>query len=400
MAWFRTHAIPYLFRNSPDPYTVWVLEIMAQQTQLGRAVTRLEQWLQRFPAVASLAAADEAQVLKAWEGLGYYSRARNLHRAARIIMDEHQGRFPDSYRSLLALPGVGPYTAAAIASIVYGEAMPAVDANVRRVFARLLAWDGDGGTGSPQQCARSHGDGGNTTGQRAGDGGKSAGVVHGDGGPTTLQQRIEQEMQAMFQWEAPGLVNEGLMELGERICRQRGPLCPECPLREMCRAYHEGITDRIPRIAAGRSVVRQDWAAALILDPWQRVLAYQDPEASLWRGLWQLPRVLLPGGTEEGRKAALTENQAQAALQDLAHMLGAELELCSIFLPFSHSYTRYRLRFYPLLCRWLGTEEALPDPGYRWLDCHSLHESPFPSAYLKLLARVLPEGRLDQTRLP
>jgi A/G-specific adenine glycosylase len=346
LAWFAAGAVPWPFRGRPEPYRIWVLEVMAQQTQLARAAAYLEKWLVSFPDLASLAAADESAVLRAWQGLGYYSRARALHRAARLLVAERGGRFPQCAADWMSLPGVGPYTAAAIASIVYGEAVAVVDANVRRVAARLLAFRGE--CGAPAFAAA------------------AARLVEG-----------------FFSAGPPGPVNEALMELGERVCRARQPLCAECPLAPDCAAYQSGepaafpVQTRPPRVA-----LHLVQAVCLVEDREGRFLIVRGVSGALWPGLWQLPRVTLEAdGDPALRTPAL-----------LAAAFGIRASVAAVLVPpVRHGYTRYRLRFVPVRCRL--QEAAGLAVEHAWIRPGEAGEYPFPSGMRKVLARFFPEDQ-------
>ncbi|HEX2166809.1 MAG TPA: A/G-specific adenine glycosylase, partial [Longimicrobiales bacterium] len=223
LAFFDASARPLPWRQSRDPYAVWVSEVMSQQTRVETAIPYYQRWLSRFPTVAALADASPDEVLKAWEGLGYYSRARNLHAAARIVRERHGGEVPVQYDALRALPGVGEYTAGAVSSIAFGARRPAVDGNVRRVLARLLD-----------------------------DPAPSPAMLHAAAG-------------ALVPAERPGDFNQSLMELGATICTPRAPRCRRCPVAGRCAALAAGTQEQrplpkpkkvVPTIALATAVVR------------------------------------------------------------------------------------------------------------------------------------------------
>jgi len=249
--WFARARRPLPWRRDYDPYGVWVSEMMLQQTQVETVLPYYRRWMERFPDVAALAAAPEADVLKAWEGLGYYARARNLHAAAREVVRRHGGRLPADAAALRALPGIGPYTAGAIASIAFNAPEPAVDGNVARVLSRLFALPQ-----APREPA----------GARA---------LH------TLAAALVPRRGARD-------FNQGLMELGALVCRDRAPQCLLCPLRRWCRASAEGSPERYPPRARRPERPRVDAVMALV-EAGGRWLLRRRPPRGLWGGLWEWP---------------------------------------------------------------------------------------------------------------
>ena len=209
VAWYRRHHRRLPWRETSDPYAIWVSEVMLQQTTVAAVVPYYERWMRLFPDLRSLARAPLRRVLRAWQGLGYYARARNLHRAARLVVRDHGGRVPGDRAALGRLPGFGPYTTAAVLSLAYGRPLPVVDANVRRVLMRLMGLAGE------------------------------ASMRH--------DARILARLGALIPARAPGLFNQALMELGAVVCRSRNPQCLLCPARERCRAARAGLQEVIPR---------------------------------------------------------------------------------------------------------------------------------------------------------
>lgn len=263
--WFRQYgrAFPWRCRTDEstsgrprrDPYVTLVSELMLQQTQAARVAERLPGFLDRFPTVRSLARATEQEVLAQWSGLGYYRRAQQLHRAAGLIVTDHGGRMPRTIEQLERLPGVGRYTAGAIASFSFGAAVPAVDGNAERVLLRLEGQVVDRKAGARSRWARD----------------RSSALLAASASPATL--------------------NEGLIELGAVVCRARNPRCDSCPVRRCCRARRMGVAGEIPgpRRAAVREVVHH--CAVLVRDRSRRILVEQRPERGLWARLWQAPTV-------------------------------------------------------------------------------------------------------------
>lgn len=251
-AWFAEVKRPMPWRLKPTPYACWLSEIMMQQTTYASVLPYYTRFLARFPTVQALAAAAEADVLKAWEGLGYYARARNLLKAAKMIAE---GGWPHSAAAWAAVPGVGPYTAAALASVLDGERVPVVDGNVARVFARYWKLDGD----FKKLPARAR-----------------------------LAERLRGEIAAAA---VPGDFNQAMMELGALVCTPTNPDCAACPLRATCAARRDGTQGDYPVKAAKKALPVRRVAAVVVTDAKGRVLLVQNREGGLLKGLWELPAV-------------------------------------------------------------------------------------------------------------
>lgn len=245
--WYDANRRVLPFRGTRDPYAVWISEIMLQQTRTDTVSGYYTRFMNRFPNIAALAQADEQEVLKYWEGLGYYSRARNLHKAAQIMQREYGGRFPTTYEGVRALPGVGDYTAAAVASIAYRLPYPAIDGNLTRVLARV------------------HG-------------------VREDVDRPSVKRRIRGLGEAQIDRERPGDWNQALMDLGATICVPGTPDCARCPLQAQCDAYAQGDADQLPIRAAARPPVPVDVGVGLVIAE-GRVLTIKR-DAALLKGLW------------------------------------------------------------------------------------------------------------------
>src|SRR6202167_3281775 len=235
LRWFRAPKRALPWRASPprragrDPYRVWIAEVMLQQTRIAAVMPYYDRFLHRLPDVESLARAPEAEVLKLWSGLGYYSRARNLHRAAKIIVAQHNGKFPRDPDAALALPGIGPYTAAAVLSIAYDVPLAVLDGNVARVLARIKA-------------------------------------IRGDLRAPKNWQALAAAAQTFLATQAPGDWNQSLMGLGEVCCTPKSPTCLVCPVVHECRAYAQGLSDEIPAPRRNRASVHMKIAAAILRD--------------------------------------------------------------------------------------------------------------------------------------
>ena len=251
-AWYRAGHRDLPWRRTPEPYPVWVSEIMLQQTRVQAVIPYYERFLRALPTVQALAEAPEEQLLKLWEGLGYYSRARNLQRAARVICTQYGGEVPTSREQLLALPGIGPYTAGAVASIAGGERCPAVDGNVLRVLSRLFA---------------------RTWYIRA----------------QRTKRQAEEELTAAMSEQSPGDCNQALMELGAVVCLPNGePLCGSCPIAPLCRAHADGAEQQYP-VRAPKKQRPVERRAVFLLWNNGRLALRKRPETGLLAGLWEFP---------------------------------------------------------------------------------------------------------------
>jgi A/G-specific adenine glycosylase len=294
---FDAHARPLPWRRTADPYAVLISEVMLQQTRVAAAVPYYERWVRRFPDVDALAAAPLDDVLKAWEGLGYYSRARNLHRAALIMRERHNASVPDEYAALRALPGVGEYTAGAVSSIAYGMRRPAIDGNVRRVVARLLD------------------------------------------DPEPSQGRLRAVTEALLPDDRPGDLNQALMELGATICTPRAPKCDACPLDRFCAARAAGTQLDRPQRRRAATPPRVLLPTAVIHAPDGSVLLTRRPASGLLARMWCVP----------AREVRALGDAAAAVLDITRSLLGAveveqSVEVGTIDHAFSHRRERYLCR--------------------------------------------------------
>jgi A/G-specific adenine glycosylase len=251
LSWYRRHARDLPIRRTRDPYRILVAEVALQQTRIEQGLPFLERFFERFPTVEALAGATEDEVLLAWEGLGYYRRARSLRAAARAILRHHGGRVPSGYEDLLRLPGVGPYTAGAVASIAFGKRVPAVDGNAARVLARVFMVGEDAST--------------------------PAGLAEFRALALRLMGRAE-----------PGAFNQAVMELGATVCKPAGPICGKCPIARACLAKREGVQEEYPLRGPSGPLPSVEVAFALV-ERQGRVLAVRRGKKGLLAGLWALP---------------------------------------------------------------------------------------------------------------
>lgn len=342
--WFAANQRALPWRNGYAPYQVWISEVMLQQTRMERGVDYFLRWMERFPDVATLARADEEEVLRLWEGLGYYSRARHVLAAARQIMERHGGVFPSDPAHIRALPGVGPYTAGAIASIAFGSMLPCVDANVERVIARVFDVDGP----VKQEPA--------------------AGVVR------VWALRLVPEGKAREH-------NQAIMELGALICGKK-PRCPACPLQRYCISHYLGIEKQRP-VRGKPAAIRPIQTVAGVLRHAGRLFVQKRPPSGVWGGLWEFPG----GRIEPG------EDAPSAIVREFLEETGFTVRVTHGLGLIRHGYTTYRLRQH---CFGLELENCLqtgkpPLPPCltaateaRWVTRDELDRLAMPAAHRKL----------------
>jgi A/G-specific adenine glycosylase len=349
LAWFSRHARDLPWRRSRDPYRVWVSEIMLQQTVVAAVVPYFTRFVGRFPSIDALANADEADVLRLWEGLGYYRRARQLHRAAVIVRDEYAGCFPRDIAAVRRLPGVGRYTAGAILSIAFDDPHPILEANTARLLARLLAFDGD--TGS----------------------------THG-------QKLLWSAAAMLLPRRASGAFNQALMELGSQVCTPRNPRCHDCPLAMICPTRRWQLAERIPARRA-KPIVEQVREAAVVVRRGKRVLLVRREPGQRWAGLWDFPRFPL-GQSDE----ALVR---QALIDSVARHTGWTIDPGRLLTTIRHSVTRFRISLdcYEAAC--IASAGGRPSGcTTKWVLPKQLDDFPLSTSARKL-ARLVAENGLS-----
>lgn len=299
--WFAVHKRPLPWRFGYEPYAVWISEVMLQQTQMERGVDYFLRWMARFPDAASVAAASEDQVLKAWEGLGYYSRARNLHKAAKALVERHGGELPDDPQAIRALPGIGPYTAGAIAGIAFNRDVTCIDANVERVLSRVFDID------TPVR------------GRPAAD-------------------RIRTLAAALLPPGRARDFNQALMELGALVCRKK-PRCMACPLADLCESLRLGITRERPVPGRKQPLTPLSVATGVLVHD-GRIFIQKRPDAGVWAGFWEFPG----GRVEQG------ETPDAAIVREYAEETAFRIAVRDKLAVIRHGYTTYRVTLHCYLC--------------------------------------------------
>ncbi len=329
--WYDGHRRDLPWRQTDDPYAIWVSEIMLQQTRVETVIPYYLRFLEKFPTVETLALAEPGEVFKAWENLGYYARARNLQKAAQQIMDRFGGRIPADKEEILRLPGIGQYTAGAILSIAFGRPVPAVDGNVRRVISRLCAME------EPVD-------------------------------DPVVREQIEALVQTLIPKRNPGRFNQALMELGAVCCTPKNPSCPSCPLQTDCGARKQGLTDRLPVRRERRIIPHREVVAAILRNEKKRILIVQRPGRGLLGSLWKFPGGILDPGEspEDGLKRIVR--------QELNIGIGVGPAIARV----KHAYTHFRITLTAFAC--VLSERIPSGPTRRWAGVREIEKLPFSKA--------------------
>jgi A/G-specific adenine glycosylase len=353
LRWYRTHRRDLLWRRSSDPYAVWLSEVMLQQTRVVTVSDYYERFLQRFPTITDLALADETAVLKAWEGLGYYSRARNLHRAAKAVVADHDGQLPDTYDGLLALPGVGPYTAAAVSSIAFDRPHPALDGNVMRVLSRMLRLEQD-----PRKAS-------------------------------VRAEMIRAGEALMPARTGAGDLNQALIELGASLCSATRPSCDICPVSAWCRAYAELQDPSVLPLRPKRKARPHLQVTAGIIRRRGKLLIAQRPPGGMLAGLWEFP-----GGKQEPGES-LSDCLRREIHEELEMTIDVEEKLASV----DHEFTHLSITLHAFAARHrCGRGRAVGCSDFKWIEADGLQQFALPRADHRVL-EVLADSATTLTEI-
>ena len=341
LAWFDKHARQLPWRGTRNPYRVWLSEIMLQQTRVEAVRAYYTRFLRAYPTVRRLAAAPEDRVLKLWEGLGYYSRARNLHRAAKMIAGDRRGKFPTTAAAWRELPGIGAYTAGAIASIAFDEAAPIVDGNVKRVLARL-------------DC------------------------IEGIIGDSATEKQFWRRAAALVPERRAGDFNQSMMELGAMVCLPKQPQCPACPVRSECRAYARGRQDELPRRQQKQAIPHHHIVIAAIRKNGKYLIGKR-PAEGLLAGLWEFP----------GGKVEPGETHAVALARELREELGIDASIGEKLADVEHAYSHFSITLHIYeVSTFHGTPKQHLHQSLKWVTKSQFKGYAFPAANLKLFPKL------------
>jgi len=333
IAWYLSHKRDLPWRDTTDPYRIWVSEVMLQQTQVATVVPYFHRFIDRFQDLASLADADSQEVLKVWEGLGYYARARNLHRAAQIVLKEYGGVMPDRWPEFRRLPGVGDYIAAAVLSIAFGQPYPVVDGNVKRVLARLL-------------------------------------VVQDPVNRASSTKRFKAIADTLLEQDEPGTFNQAMMELGAVVCKPQQPVCEGCPVQKMCRAYQSAQVQNYPVKLKKQPTPEYHIAVGVVFKNGHVLITRRKP-SGLLGGLWEFP----------GGKIQKGERPAAACTREIKEEVNLAVKVDSHLSRVKHAYTHFKIVMDVFCCSYVSGRVALNGPAdHRWIKLEQLDDFPFPKA--------------------
>lgn len=331
------------WRGEKDPYKIWLSEVMLQQTQVETVIPYYEKWLKRFPTIHHVAETTEDEILKMWEGLGYYARGRNFHKACVEVVRSYGGKVPDDSDSFAKLKGVGPYTVAAVQSIAFQRPLPAIDGNVKRVVSRLLALK------KP---------------------------------PSQSLSEIELFLKKNIFKEKPGDFNQAMMDLGATICRAQNPECLKCPVSSFCEAFNKNEVSAFP--IPERRLVRPHYRIAVgVIWKGDKILVTRRPSKGLLGGLWEFP----------GGKIEKGESPKECVVREIQEEVGLHVKAGNSVGVIRHAYTHFSIEMEGILCQYLkGKPKALGCDAWRWIRWDEISSLAFPKANHKLFP-LLPKNK-------
>lgn len=340
LSWYTQAGRDLPWRRCREPYPIWVSEIMLQQTQVKTVIPYYHRWLELFPSVEQLASADLDRVLKAWEGLGYYSRARNLHRAAQKIVQEYGGVFPTKLEAVLALPGIGLTTAGGILSAAFNQPVAILDGNVKRVLARLVALRVP---------------------------------------PAKATKQLWQMSEALLDKKQPREFNQALMDLGATVCTPKNPDCKNCPWTSHCQAYTLGIQSHLPMREISSPLPHKMIGVAVIWNEQGQILIDRRRPQGLLGGLWEFP----------GGKIECGETVEECIKREIKEELAIDIEVCDRLVTIDHAYSHFRVTLNVFHCRHLsGIPQPIECDEIRWVTLEEIDQFPFPKANTQIIAAL------------
>jgi A/G-specific adenine glycosylase len=348
LQWYQKEGRDLPWRQTNNLYAIWVSEVMLQQTQVKTVIPYYQRWLQLFPTVTALAQADLQRVLKAWEGLGYYARARNLHQAAKKIIEHHDGLFPEQLTEVLALPGIGRTTAGGILSAALNQSLAILDGNVKRVLARLIALP----------------------------------VPPND----ALDQLWSLSETLLDPWQSRDF-NQAIMDLGAIVCTRSQPRCSHCPWQSHCQAYNKGIQTQLPLRKMSAPLPHKRIGVAVVINDQNQILIDRRPSEGLLGGLWEFP----------GGKIEANETVEDCIKREILEEIGIEITVGKSLITIDHAYTHFRVTLYVHLCQYVsGTPRAIECEEVRWVTLEAIESFPFPKANTQIIAalKALPVNSL------
>jgi A/G-specific adenine glycosylase len=340
LRWYDNNKRTLLWRENSDPYTIWVSEIMLQQTRVEQATPYFERFISRFPDVYSLAEADQQEVLKFWEGLGYYSRARNLHNGAKQVVTDYGGKVPETWNELRSIKGIGDYTASAILSISFNQPYGVLDGNVVRVLSRYLNHEGDV-TKLP------------------------------------VKKELQEFCNEIVSKKRPGDFNQAIMELGATVCTPRKPNCGICPLNGNCQIAFTIKTDQIPYKPKKAKIPHHTIVVAIIVDPKSdKVLISKRKQDVMLGGLWEFP----------GGKVVNYESLEDALYREISEETGLKVSILTKLTTIQHTYSHFKITLTAFICSYTeGIATPRASDEVRWVKISELDQYPFPKANIKFL---------------
>lgn len=343
--WFLKNQRNLPWRQNKEPYKIWVSEIMLQQTKVDTVIPYFERFIAKFHTVYDLAEADEEEVLKAWEGLGYYSRARNLQTAVREVVEKYDGVVPNKEEEISTLKGVGPYTTGAILSIAYNLPVPAVDGNVMRVFSRLFA-------------------------------------LHDDIAKPKTRKKIEEIVQEVIDHKRPGDFNQAIMELGALVCTPTSPACLLCPVQSHCQAFHQGLETTLPIKTRKKSTKEVSLSVSIMKNEQNQYIVEKRPDTGLLAKLWEFPNV------STLRKTKNEQKNFQKALEKLYDV---DIQKINYEYEFEHIFSHLKWKISVYSSEFKGT--IIESERKRLVTKEELLQLPFPVPYQKMIKKIILSGK-------